>query len=280
VKKIAFILILLLPTLVSAQHLLSEPVPWQFSEIGQGYQLSIDSSDDTHSEWQTVRFGVTGLRKTSETSRLFFGLHHISFSDGGNSVLNRWPDLIGDDSNFPGESRTTGWSRPYFGLISDNNLPLLGKSKLCVKMGTLFSSARLYPFSSRSISTGFYLYKNWSVISAMEVVAAAGHEMVFDAVGDELFEDAYPSTNSASLNVTLPSLGVGFGWRGVFADGTQSSIAQLGYNIPVGDIGSVNLSVERELSDESVRLFGTRIKLALALFASEQKDKEEELDED
>jgi len=242
--------------------------------------MSIDSSDDTLSGWQTVRFGLKGLRKISETSRLFFGLHHISFSDGGNSVLARWPDLVGDDANFPGESRTTGWSRPYFGLISDNNLPLLGKSKICVKMSTPFSSARLYPFSSRSISTGFYLYKGWSVIPAMEAVAAAGHEMVFDAVGDELFEDAYPSTNSASLNVILPGLGVGIGWRGVFADGAQSSIAQLGYNMSIGETGSVSLSVERELSDESARLFGTRIKLALTLFAPEQKDQEEELDED
>ena len=279
-KKIAFILILLLPTLVSSQHLLSEPVPWQFSEIGQGYQLSIDSSDDTHSEWQTVRFGLAGLRKISETSRLFFGLHHISFSDGGNSVLDRWPDLLGDDASFPGESRTTGWSRPYFGMISDNNLPLLGESKLCVKMGTPFSSASLYPFSSRSISAGFYLYKRWSVISAVEAVAATGHEMVFDAVGDELFEDAYPSTNSVSLDMILPGLGIDLGWRGVFADGNQSSIAQLGYNIPVGETGSVSLSVERELADESVRLFGTRIKLALTLFAPVHKDQEEELDEE
>jgi len=80
--------------------------------------------------------------------------------------------------------------------------------------------------------------------------------------------------------VILPGLGVGIGWRGVFADGAQSSIAQLGYNMSIGETGSVSLSVERELSDESARLFGTRIKLALTLFAPEQKDQEEELDED
>jgi hypothetical protein len=278
VKILSLFIIIFLPALVTAQYLDSEPVPWQFGELGRGYQVSIDGADDPESEWQVVRFGISGLKKISETSRLYFGMRHISFSDGGNSATDRWPGIAGPDSTFPGESRVRGWIRPYFGLISDNKLPLIGDYQFCINAGTPFSSARLYPFSSRSISAGFYLRKKWPIIDGLEMATSTGRNMIFDAVGEEFHEDAYPSTKSASVDLAVPAIGLNLSWHGLFVDKSRmSSIAELGFSIPVGESGNLNLAVERELADESVRLFGTRIKLAIS-FAVPDEQLEEDLE--
>jgi hypothetical protein len=244
-----------------------DPLPWSAladSVQGPALLMHYDRFDDEKYNWIGNRLGLTSLLPSGGESCLFLRAYYLALDSGQTPVLGRWPDLAGEDAaGWPGESRTAGWVRPEFGLLSWIRMPVLGRAQWGFAVALPVGRDELYPLTAASMPVRANLRKVFAW-GAWSLTAGAGYVQHLDSGRSYLKSGAFPSgpASEAALTWHPHSLGVmALTWAGEDLEGHHSSRLGCQWWIPYRERHAMGLAVQREVAGAVDRPFATQVTL-------------------
>lgn len=254
--------VVLAATAAGARAPLVDPIPWDALIDDPGVDFHAERFDDSDSGWSADRIGLRITRKAGASSILLLHFDYVSFRTGGSMLLERWPELAGEEASagWPGESRVSGWVRPGFGLIGRISPPLIGGSNFALGLDLPLGKDSLYPFGGRSIPLRLHLLRPVRLGGGLELSVGAGAVLHVDSPGDELSGDAFGSVTILEGGLSWRSGGrrLRLAFESASGDGVESRALSLTGSIPSGDSGRFRIGVAGDLAGAEDRIWSTR----------------------
>ena len=138
--------------------------------------IGLDRFWDTDTRWSTNRLALTGLVAAGKSGQFILRTSYVSFDTAELKMLDRWPDLRGEDAEagWPGESRVVGLGRPELGAVGRFRLPALGHWWYGLLVGLPIGRDQLYPMSAASIPIQVDLRKPFQLGAYFNLALTAG----------------------------------------------------------------------------------------------------------
>ena len=138
--------------------------------------IGLDRFWDSDTRWSNSRLGLTGLVAAGKSGQFILRVSYVAFDTGELKMLDRWPDLRGEDAEpgWPGESRVTGLGRPELGAVGRFRLPALGHWWYGLLVGLPIGRDQLYPMSAASIPIQVDLRKPFQFGAHFNLALTAG----------------------------------------------------------------------------------------------------------
>lgn len=187
---------LILPRAGYGQLLYQDPLPWSTpadSTSRLALEVAADHFFDARYDWSVDRLLLTVILPGGENGRFFVRMPHVTFDSGNVSVLQRWPDIEGEDltPGWPGSGRVNGFGQLEVGALGQWKLPVLGSTAFGAKLGLPVGSDNLYPFSSTSMPLQIELRKTLVAAGAIQAHAGAGTILNLGSGRAGLAEEAF-----------------------------------------------------------------------------------------
>jgi hypothetical protein len=267
--------------LAQAQVPYLDPLPFYArsdTAAGRILVVSYDRFDDEISHWAADRVGLTGILATGRRSCLFVRAHYLAFDSGELSTLQRWPQLADEaPSDWPGEHRMVGWTRPEVGVLAQLALPGLGETECVLAAALPVGRDELYPLSAASLPLRLLLGKSLVTAASWQAHLAAGQIIHLDSSRQWLQPEAFPSGTVLAVRCQWRpqgprSVSVALSLQEELLGDRRST--NLGCQVwwPYGLQHAIGLSVQRELAGRAERSFGSLVTLSWRLQASADEE--------
>ncbi|MBK8165500.1 MAG: hypothetical protein IPK64_05960 [bacterium] len=162
-----------------------DPLPaWSPADTlaNRAFALEATHLADGRTGWNAHRV-VLEARFPAGRRGYFYGrLPWVRLDTGRLPVLERWPDLAGDEAvpGWPGEAVLSGFGQLELGAGGPARLPGLGPVTLAMGVGVPLGHSRFYPLSSSGLpvrleaTRRFRLVGNWNVLASAGLVRHGG----------------------------------------------------------------------------------------------------------
>ncbi len=243
------------------QMLHLDPLPWYTaadSTSRLALEVAADYFFDPRYDWSVNRLLMTVSLPSGSSGIYFLRMPHVTFDSGNVPVLQRWPDIRGQemDTGWPGGGRVNGFGQPEAGVCGPFALPLLGRMDGGAALGLPVGTETLYPFSTTGMPMRFEARKSLALGGSLYTHLSAGILYMLGSGREGLADEAFKGGNhfaadlawyrgrGSRLAATLDSSN---------RAGRTSLLAGMQWWLPWSGDGSVGLKVARELEDETDR---------------------------